>query len=570
MWSDLRLGSPSGSPQGKPSVVTSNGSGGGGRDMASPSPPQEATRTRDGNTTTTSRTTASADAAEYMEPHMLDPSEQSELMEVLDDTETSTNLWEPCAVAATTATAAAAPAITTTTTPIIVNVSSNNNRVSNISKPMSMDERRERRQQQQQQQTPSPQPAVPGQSQPRQKNAPSPQIVKPPPTYEKGPVPPSSPMRSPRVPPPTKTRQGYLPANTTNGLDDRETSLPTEANNNTNAETAVLIADLSSQLITHQKETLRALQELSQTMTHLTMVQMKRDKESHDEDDDQLNIDRATVRLDGLEVYAVVSALTVATAIACFDVYATEHVVIGDRLNGNDLLHLTLNTVFLAVSGVGIIAGLHATLVFSLMTMYGRTAVGVSHDEAFVEFFVQTGRVRYRGFLTFRMSLYCFLIQVVFTITSKATPALRPLIVLANLTCMYWVYHDTQSVIDKAGDILFSQTPKAAKDMSLRRTLSNGSMKKDKSNKRSTPGLAGMAARARKDTSEKDRDSDDDDDDDDDSSHDNPNHHNTKPSPSRHTRTKGTPARSKSGVVVYDVSPGESRPARRGKRKPGK
>jgi hypothetical protein len=145
------------------------------------------------------------------------------------------------------------------------------------------------------------------------------------------------------------------------------------------------IAVLSAQqkMIHNQEQTIQAINDLSQTMKNLFKAQLKRDKESEEESKDCLNVDRATVRLDGLEVYAVVSALTVATAIACFDLYGSgSHGDITTIFTTSDItwqnfVPLILNTIFLAVSGLGIIAGLHATLVFSLMTMYGRTAVGV-------------------------------------------------------------------------------------------------------------------------------------------------------------------------------------------------
>lgn len=245
--------------------------------------------------------------------------------------------------------------------------------------------------------------------------------------------------------------------------------------------------DLLQQMVTHQAHTVVALHELTQTMT--TIVTAQRHCPESSDTPALLNVDRATVRLDGLEVYAVVSALTLATSIACFDAYGSDFTTTltswHELTRTNHLPPLVMNTIFLVVSGVGISAGLHATLVFSLMTMYGRTAVGVSHDAAFVEFFVETGRVRYRGFLTFRLSLYCFLVQVIFTLTSKCSPMLRPLLILINLASMYQVYVDTQSVIEKAGEILFSDKHESGNRNrtfdeeertanSLRRTLSHG------------------------------------------------------------------------------------------------
>jgi hypothetical protein len=225
-----------------------------------------------------------------------------------------------------------------------------------------------------------------------------------------------------------------------------------------------------------------------------------------------------------------------------------------------------------------------------------------SHDEAFVEFFVQTGRVRYRGFHTFRLSLYCFLIEVLFTITSKSSPILRPFVVLINLISIYWVYRDTQSIIDKAGDILFNFSK--AKDqqqhdsdsdgegpLSLKRTLSDMSVNNSNRHRPSTTaatiaastveltssaetnpvekpvpaaqnavgGGAGSLASMRQRALAKSQNSN--------SSAANNKKNDEVMVNGRYSRKKGV-ARSKSGVVVYDVGP--TAPPKRGGRRPSR
>ena len=347
-------------------------------------------------------------------------------------------------------------------------------------------------------------------------------------------------------------------------------------------------ADLMQEMVTHQASTVVALHELSQTVTNLVMAQMRKEQESEAADANAFNVDRATVRLDGLEVYAVVSALTLATAIACFDAYGSDSATTifeVSHITRDNLVPLVMNTIFLIVSGVGIIAGLHATLVFSLMTMYGRTAVGVSRDTAFVEFFVQTGPVRYRGFLAFRLSLYCFLIQVIFTLTSKCSPVLRPLIIFINLASMYQVYVDTESVIDKAGEILFrkksggnSNDKSSDGDKSdngdddeddeevnsLRRTLTHGKVTNGDVENEESEGSTSIISAARRSISATVGGADA------------PGGTTRAASTTqgamgqqktRATRKEKTPTRSKSGVEVYDVIPSKDRPPRRSGRK---
>lgn len=165
--------------------------------------------------------------------------------------------------------------------------------------------------------------------------------------------------------------------------------------------------------------------------------------------------ERCTVRLDGIEVYAVVSALTVASSIACLDTY-------GDMASGSDRKTLTVlfDMTFTLFNIVGILTGLHSTLVFSMVTMYGRTAIGLGRDLAFRDFFRQTGKQRYKAFKTFLVSLYSFIIQCILTIAKRRIP-FGPMAQFVFITIAGYFVHliigETNFVVDKAG-VIFDQT----------------------------------------------------------------------------------------------------------------
>jgi hypothetical protein len=185
--------------------------------------------------------------------------------------------------------------------------------------------------------------------------------------------------------------------------------------------------------------------------------------------DNEMALARTTVRLDGLEVYAVVSALTCATLYQCFESFNGDDW--GMLFNERRFIELFADAIFLLSSATGILAGLHSTLVFSLMTMYGRTAIGMGQDEAFITFFKKTGSQRFRGFQTFLWSLYAFLVQVVIMITSKAAQSTRLILFLGIGYFMYIVYKDTQSIVDNAGIIFAPRT--SAKDKKKSKKKSN-------------------------------------------------------------------------------------------------
>lgn len=180
----------------------------------------------------------------------------------------------------------------------------------------------------------------------------------------------------------------------------------------------------------------------------------------HDTDDNEggggggnieRNIERDSIRMDGLEVYAVVSALTSATLYQCFESFDGKDW--GIMWEESRYLHLAADVLYLFSSATGILAGLHATLIFSLMTMYGRTAIGMGREDAFTILFEKTGLVRLHGFLTFIWSLYAFLIQVGIMITMKTPMSLRLLFFLGIAGFMVHVFRDTQTIMESASAI---------------------------------------------------------------------------------------------------------------------
>ena len=164
-------------------------------------------------------------------------------------------------------------------------------------------------------------------------------------------------------------------------------------------------------------------------------------------------LDRKQVRLDGLEVYAVVSAVTAGTLVAVFDSYHPGDII--DLFYQGRYLEVLVSFIFLVSGSIGIICGLHCIFTFSLVTMYGRTALAMERDDALEIFFTGTGLQRYHGFKTFVGSLYAMMILLIVSITSKVSD--RPIVHLAALALtarlMHYVYVDTQTIMEKAGII---------------------------------------------------------------------------------------------------------------------
>ena len=89
-------------------------------------------------------------------------------------------------------------------------------------------------------------------------------------------------------------------------------------------------------------------------------------------------LERKRDRLDGLEVYAVVSALSAGTMVAVFDSYQPSGATGGDVIDlfqHGKYLEFLMSAIFLFAGSVGIVCSLHCIFVFSLVTMYGRTSM---------------------------------------------------------------------------------------------------------------------------------------------------------------------------------------------------
>lgn len=181
-------------------------------------------------------------------------------------------------------------------------------------------------------------------------------------------------------------------------------------------------------------------------------------------------VERSSVRLDGIEVYAVVSALTVASSLACSDRYGA---IYSAKSIQNNVAVNSLHLIFRIANAVGLLTGLHSTFVFSLVTMYGRTAVGLGKDAELQIFFSKTCIQRYRGFQTFLWSLYCLTIQCaiyIFTLFVPESNAITELsLLMAIIVVIAPIFLDTNKILKEA-EVIFS--PSASTATTANRMLS--------------------------------------------------------------------------------------------------
>jgi hypothetical protein len=163
----------------------------------------------------------------------------------------------------------------------------------------------------------------------------------------------------------------------------------------------------------------------------------------------------------------MVSALSSATLIQFFDSFeSTSLRVLWEEQR---FIKLVGDLVFIIASSTGIVAGLHATLVFSLMTMYGRTALGMGRHEALDILFTNTGLQRYRAFQTFLHSMYAFLVQVLIKVTAKCPSEIQLVAFICTFLTIATVYKDTKKIVVNAA-IIYAPPPKKSSQPEHRRS----------------------------------------------------------------------------------------------------
>ena len=67
-----------------------------------------------------------------------------------------------------------------------------------------------------------------------------------------------------------------------------------------------------------------------------------------------------------------------------------------------------VTVAFSALVTITILSGMYTTITFSLLALYSKTALGMSIDEKYIEFFRMTEPIRQIGFDTYLISLLCF------------------------------------------------------------------------------------------------------------------------------------------------------------------
>jgi hypothetical protein len=115
-----------------------------------------------------------------------------------------------------------------------------------------------------------------------------------------------------------------------------------------------------------------------------------------------IDMDRTKIRLDGLASYSVIAALLLNNC---------RHMFSSTNKRNDEAAPKTLKifkTAFTALAIISIVSGMYTTVVFSLLGLYSKTALGMGKDSSYFEFFAATERYRKLAFDAFLLSLVSF------------------------------------------------------------------------------------------------------------------------------------------------------------------
>jgi hypothetical protein len=167
---------------------------------------------------------------------------------------------------------------------------------------------------------------------------------------------------------------------------------------------------------------------------------------------DGFNLDRTKMRLEGLGSYGVVSAVLMGATLA---LYGSTNTDLSEEKNQKFLNAAKI--VFTVSAIISVVAGAYTTVVFSLLGLYAKTALGMGLDARFMEFFEATAPYRKTAFWTFLLSLFTFETCFVSKVCLRYTGKHRWLAVLlatvgVGISCRHWI-----AIIGIAGKLLFAK-----------------------------------------------------------------------------------------------------------------
>lgn len=146
-----------------------------------------------------------------------------------------------------------------------------------------------------------------------------------------------------------------------------------------------------------------------------------------------LDISRVRMRLEGLQAYGTLCALL---ANGCLRLYSavkddTKKGKIDDNDNTtrmNQTTRFVLDAFYVLIA-ISVLSGSYTTVVFTLLALYSKTALGRGYDAQFLQFWAAAADLRESGFEAFLYSLVSFEIAFILSLFLKTEGKRRKIVV---------------------------------------------------------------------------------------------------------------------------------------------
>lgn len=163
-----------------------------------------------------------------------------------------------------------------------------------------------------------------------------------------------------------------------------------------------------------------------------------------------LDIARVRMRLEGLQVYATLSALLTN---ACLRLYSSVHETKSEEKRSTATSWAA--DLFFVCTVISVLSGSFTTIIFGLFSILSKTALGRGLDLEFLEFWKASAMIRESGFESFLCSLISFELSFVLSLFLKFKGRRRNLLlVLASVILLVSIRRWT-SLLYLASKLLF-------------------------------------------------------------------------------------------------------------------
>lgn len=164
-----------------------------------------------------------------------------------------------------------------------------------------------------------------------------------------------------------------------------------------------------------------------------------------------LDLNRVRIRLEGLSSYGVVTALMMNASLRLFA--STPK-----KLKDGDKVDNVAKILFAILISISIMSGAYTTVVFSMLSLYSKSALGLGKDDAYVDFMAETAQIRTSAFDSFLVCLVTVTASVVLSLFLNYDEELRWYasgVALAAALFSWWQWSNILSI---AGRLLFKSS----------------------------------------------------------------------------------------------------------------